>query len=193
MVAEEPAAPVTPVDVDAVEETMAVEPESTEETTEAETLVAALVPVPPAGEGSIFAPTMGTNPKRRPSVNAEMQNAVDAAVSAVLQSAAPKPVNEPTERAAAPDLDIIPLPAGTRMVQIGAYASEAVARQQWQRFAGLHGDLLGDKEHYVQRTNNSGKIFYRLRVAGYETKEDTRAACSALSARGLPCISVTLR
>lgn len=79
------------------------------------------------------------------------------------------------------------------MIQLGAYASEAVARQQWDRLSNQHDDLLGSKDHYVQRTDSSGKIFYRLRVAGYDTKEDTRAACAAISARGLPCITVTLR
>ena len=99
----------------------------------------------------------------------------------------------PLVQGSANDLDVIPLPGGTRMIQLGAYGSEAIARQQWDRLSSQHGDLLAAKEHYVQRTNNSGKVFYRLRVAGYESKSDTKSACAALSARGLPCITVTLK
>ena len=79
------------------------------------------------------------------------------------------------------------------MIQLGAYDSETVARREWDRFQRQHSDLLGGKDNYVQRIESSGRIFYRLRVAGYETRADTRAACSALSARGVPCMTATVR
>lgn len=168
----------------------------------AELEVAALGPLPPLGEGSIYAPAVMKMPQARPAdLNVAMSNAVNAALQAVLAESTATPDLVKPEPAAAPvqvasaesSLDTIPLPEGTRMIQIGAYGSEAVARQQWDRLSSQHDDLLGAKDHFVQRTNNSGKIFYRLRVAGYENKVDTQSACAALSARGLPCITVTLR
>jgi len=168
----------------------------------AELEVAALGPLPPLGEGSIYAPAVMKMPMARPAdLNVAMSNAVNAALEAVLAESTsspdivtPEPAQAPVQVASADaSLDTIPLPNGTRMIQIGAYGSEAVARQQWDRLSSQHDDLLGNKEHYVQRTNNSGKIFYRLRVAGYSDKQATQNACAALSARGLPCITVTLR
>jgi len=168
----------------------------------AELEVAALGPLPPLGEGSAYAPAVMKLPEARPSdLNVAMANAVNAALETVLAESTATPDIVKPEPAEAPvqvadvqaALDTIPLPEGTRMIQIGAYGSEAVARQQWDSLSSQHDDLLGSKEHYVQRTNNSGKVFYRLRVAGYESKRETQDACAALSARGLPCITVTLR
>jgi len=173
----------------------------------AELEVAALGPLPPLGEGSIYAPAVMKTPQARPAdLNVAMANAVNAALETVLAESTtspeivkPEAAEAPVTVAAATDaattgtLDTIPLPDGTRMIQIGAYGSEAVARQQWDRLSSQHEDLLGAKDHYVQRTNNSGKVFYRLRVAGYDNKSDTQSACAALSARGLPCITVTLQ
>ena len=165
--------------------------------------VAALGPLPPIGEGSIYAPALMRLPDARPAdLNVAMADAVNAALETVLAEGTTSPeIVTPTPAVApvsqdtqvADNLDVIPLPAGTRMIQIGAYGSEAVARQQWDRLSGQHSDLLGAKDHFVQRTNSSGKVFYRLRVAGYDSKTATQDACAALSARGLPCITVTLR
>ena len=160
-------------------------------------LVLAGLPVPPAGEGSIYAPARGIKPAQRPVRLAALATTSDVPSAAGTVTDATQPTitaaAAPAPAPSADNLDVIPLPAGTRMIQIGAYGSEAIARQQWDRFSSLHGDVLGGKEHYVQRTNNSGKIFYRLRVAGYATKDESRGACDALAARGLPCITVTLR
>jgi len=164
--------------------------------------IAPVGPLPPLGEGSVYAPALMKLPQARPAdLNVAMANAVNAALETVLAESTTTPDIVKPEAAEAPvqvadaqsSLDTIPLPDGTRMIQIGAYGSESVARQQWDRLSSQHDDLLGAKSHYVQRTNNSGKVFYRLRVAGYESRGDTQAACAALSARGLPCITVTLR
>lgn len=158
--------------------------------------VAALGPTPPLGEGSAYAPAQLLLPKARPDdLGAEMAAAVDAALASVLaEGAAPEatvaPVAEPVQTAS---LGAIPLPKGTRMIQLGAFDSEAVALREWDRISGRHGDLLGGKDHYVQRIESNGRIFYRLRVAGYANKQETQAACAALTARGLPCITATLR
>ena len=192
-----------PVTVAETGETGAADPV----TQPAELEVAALGPLPPLGEGSIYAPAVMKTPQARPAdLNVAMANAVNAALETVLAESttspeivkpeaaeAPVTVAAATEAAPTGTLDTIPLPDGTRMIQIGAYGSEAVARQQWDRLSSQHEDLLGTKDHYVQRTNNSGKVFYRLRVAGYDNKSDTQSACAALSARGLPCITVTLQ
>ena len=83
--------------------------------------------------------------------------------------------------------------AGARLVQLGAYDSEALTRQAWGRLLARHGDLLGAKSLYVERTTANARVFYRLRVAGFDSSGQTGALCEALRARAVDCIPVTLQ
>jgi hypothetical protein len=78
------------------------------------------------------------------------------------------------------------------MVQLGAFDSEAITRQAWNILMSRNADLLGSKSLYVERTTNNARVFYRLRVAGFENADQTRKMCEALRARGVDCIPVTL-
>jgi hypothetical protein len=82
---------------------------------------------------------------------------------------------------------------GARLVQLGAFDSEAITRQAWDILTARHGDLLGSKSLYVERTTANARVFYRLRVAGFESADQTRRMCEALRARGVDCIPVTLQ
>lgn len=89
--------------------------------------------------------------------------------------------------------EVASLDAGSRLVQLGAYDSEAITRQAWGQLIARHGDLLGAKSLYVERTTANARVFYRLRVAGFASAEATRDMCEALRARGVDCIPVTLQ
>ena len=56
-----------------------------------------------------------------------------------------------------------------------------------------NGDLLASKSLYVERATGNARVFYRLRVAGFENTDQTRRMCEALRARGVDCIPVTLQ
>lgn len=85
------------------------------------------------------------------------------------------------------------VPLGTRLVQLGAYDTEAIAVKEWDKLIGKHGDLMAGKNRLVQSATSGGREFYRLRAMGFETVEDSRNLCSALLARGIPCIPVAAR
>jgi hypothetical protein len=89
------------------------------------------------------------------------------------------------------DLDPDGLPAGTRLAQLGAYESEAVARREWDRIATRFGDFMKDKQRVVQKAQSAGSTFYRLRVHGFSDMNDARRFCAALQAEGAECISVS--
>ena len=56
-----------------------------------------------------------------------------------------------------------------------------------------HEALFYAGEHeFVERTTANARVFYRLRVAGFTSTEQTRQMCEALRARGVACIPVTL-
>jgi hypothetical protein len=121
----------------------------------------------------------GPRPRNRPS------NLVVARAKTepVASPAAAKPA-----AAAAPDLR-----PGARLVQLGAFDSEEITRRAWDQLVARNGDLLGSKRLHVERTTANARVFYRLRVAGFASADETRAMCEALRSRGVDCIPVTLQ
>jgi hypothetical protein len=131
----------------------------------------------PAVEPEAVAGAPGPRPLRRPS------NLPPATARATAAEAAPAP---PAAR------EVERVASGARLLQLGAFDSEAITRQAWNVLVSRHPDLLGAKSLYVERTTANARVFYRLRVAGFETADQTRQMCEALRARGVDCIPVTL-
>ena len=78
--------------------------------------------------------------------------------------------------------------SGAPLVQIGAFDSGAIAESEWSRVSGRYGDLFSGKLPLVQEHKAGGRTFYRLRVAGFETRDEARKFCAALIAAGTDCI-----
>ncbi|KEJ97744.1 Sporulation related domain-containing protein [Pseudosulfitobacter pseudonitzschiae] len=91
------------------------------------------------------------------------------------------------------EIDPESLATGTRLVQLGAFDSEEVARQQWTRIEGRFGDYLNGKSRIIQKAQSGGRTFYRLRAHGFTDLSDARRFCSALVAEGADCIPVVTR
>ncbi|MEM8570982.1 MAG: SPOR domain-containing protein [Pseudomonadota bacterium] len=99
----------------------------------------------------------------------------------------------PARTASSGSQEVTGLSSGSRLVQLGAFDSEANTRAAWQRLASANSDLLSSKSLYVERATNNARVFYRLRVAGFETSDQTRQICESLRERNVDCIPVTLR
>jgi hypothetical protein len=91
------------------------------------------------------------------------------------------------------DLDPASLTPGTRLVQLGAYESEAVARSEWERISRRFSTYMEGRKRVIQRAESGGRIFYRLRVAGFEGLSDSRRFCSVLLSENAACIPVIVR
>ncbi|MGH1356884.1 MAG: SPOR domain-containing protein [Thalassovita sp.] len=104
----------------------------------------------------------------------------------------PTPVAVPAATASI-DVEAATLPAGTRLAQLGAYESAAVARKEWDRLYARFGDYMEDKKRVIQRAESGGRTFYRLRAQGFADINDARRFCSALVAEKAECIPVTTR
>ncbi|MDB4196802.1 SPOR domain-containing protein [Ascidiaceihabitans sp.] len=102
------------------------------------------------------------------------------------------PVSAPAKTAVT-DVDPTSVPAGTRLVQLGAFDSAEVARSQWDKIEGRFGDFLQGKSRIVQKANSGGRTFYRLRAMGFSDLSDARRFCSALLAENADCIPVVTR
>lgn len=91
------------------------------------------------------------------------------------------------------DIDPATIPAGTRLVQLGAYESAEIARTEWTRFTTRFAEYMDGKDRVVQKAQSGGRTFYRLRAAGFDDLADARRFCSALAAQNADCIPVVTR
>lgn len=97
------------------------------------------------------------------------------------------------EASATRDVDAASLPAGTRLVQLGAYDSADVARSEWDRISGRFDAYFASKGRVIQRAQSGGKTFYRLRAHGFDDLGEARRFCAALVAGRTDCIPVVTR
>lgn len=85
------------------------------------------------------------------------------------------------------------LPAGTRLAQLGAFASEQIAIDEWERLSKKFELYLSDKTRIIEKAESGGNTFYRLRAHGFSDLNATRQFCSALLAAQTNCIPVVTR
>lgn len=113
-----------------------------------------------------------------------------------VRAAVTPPVSGAPAGPAAPvtsEVSATAVPAGTRLVQLGAFDSEEVARAEWDKLAIRFEDVLDGKGRVIERAQSGGKTFYRLRAMGFEDLSDARRFCSALMAGQAACIPVVTR
>ena len=91
------------------------------------------------------------------------------------------------------EVDPSSVAAGTRVVQLGAFDSEAVARSEWDRLEGRFSDYMAGKSRMIQKATSGGRDFWRLRVVGFDDGSDARRFCAELLAKDAACIPVTVR
>ncbi len=103
------------------------------------------------------------------------------------------PDSASTAALSAVDVDPASVVSGTFMVQLGAFDDRKTAIDEWNSIVGRQGDLIGGRKRYIQVAKSGGRSFYRLRMVGFSSLGDSRRLCSALLARGTPCIPVTAR
>lgn len=135
-----------------------------------------VAPPAPVISGTRFSPKSTMRPPNRPSDLAKQLAEVQPAVARPSTAAF---------------VDSVPL--GTRLVQLGAYDSTDLAVREWDKLFAKHSDLLEGKKRLVQAAESGGRRFFRLRAVGFASKDESRTLCSALLARGTPCIPVTAR
>lgn len=128
---------------------------------------------------------------------------VPASVSGVATSVRPvvRPLNIPAP--AAPADAVAPatsevavttatFPAGTNLVQLGAFPNPALAAEEWDRLQARFGQLMGERERVIQVSNQSSATWYRLRASGFADRAEARRLCAALQAEGAECIAVVV-
>ncbi|MEQ6203526.1 SPOR domain-containing protein [Sulfitobacter sp. HNIBRBA2951] len=91
------------------------------------------------------------------------------------------------------DVAAASVPAGTRVVQLGAFDSPEIARSQWTKLSAQFAPFIEGKQRIVMEAKSGGRTFYRLRAMGFDDIGDARRFCSALVAENVDCIPVVTR
>lgn len=142
----------------------------------------------------VAAPVLaGPRPMNRPAGLKVVRPAKTAAVASKPVATPPPATLIPASASTSAAKEVKSVKTGTRLVQLGAFDSDALTRQAWTQLVAQNRDLLGSKSLYVERTTANARVFYRLRVSGFQTADQTRQMCESLRARGIDCIPVTLQ
>ena len=76
------------------------------------------------------------------------------------------------------------------LAQFGAFDSPEAARAEWEKLEELHGDSIEGRTRVISRDSEDGRIFYRLRAAGFESADDAGRFCAAFADAGRSCLPV---
>jgi hypothetical protein len=91
------------------------------------------------------------------------------------------------------DVDPASILPGARLVQLGAFPTAELAREEWDVVAARFSDFMDGKGRVVEKAEAGGRTFYRLRVAGFDDLADSRRFCAVLVAGEASCIPVAAR
>ncbi len=148
----------------------------------------AATPVPP--KPAPVAKAVAPEPKTATPVPAQPSVPFAPATAAPKQLAANAPPPKQVAPAAAP----VPAPvtqapaSGAYVLQIGAYKSQAEADSAWNTYKAKHAALLAGYSPNVAQADLGDKgTWYRLRIAGFSSKDVASALCDRLKADGGGC------
>ena len=100
---------------------------------------------------------------------------------------------EAPAQATTTEVDAAMIPAGTRLVQLGAFDTEDQARGEWVRLNNKFAPAFAGKAMVVQAAESGGRTFYRLRAHGFADETDARGFCLTLLEQNASCIPVEQR
>jgi len=85
------------------------------------------------------------------------------------------------------------IPAGTRLVQLGAFDSREAALERWSVLEGRFSDYLTGHARVVEPVQIDGQTVHRLRAHRFDDLDEARAFCAVLLAEKADCIPVLTR
>jgi cell division septation protein DedD len=138
---------------------------------------------------AIAAPLVEVIPASVPGVTSSMRPLErPASLQVVATAPAATLAAEPTEIAVTTE----PFPAGTNLVQLGAFPNPSLAAAEWARLQQRFGGLMAGRDRVIQVSNQSSGTWYRLRASGFADRADARRLCAALQAENTDCIAVVV-
>ena len=155
---------------------------------------AAAAPAAPVAEvPATEAPETEAAAPAAPAPAEEIERAeIEAAPEALVPAAPPAPVaSEPAPAAPAAIVPAAPAVAsgGAFVVQLAAVREEAAAKSAYEALQKKHPALLGGHALDVERADLGERgIFYRVRAAGFTTRDAAIRTCTSLKSAGQDCM-----
>ncbi len=139
-------------------------------------------PMPkPVWLGGAATPAEPAAPDAVPDLGLSLEGAPAAAPAALTPATSPAEIDPAT------------LQPGTRLVQLGAFETQDLAREEWLKLAARFGDLMAGKGRVIEAAQSGGRTFFRLRAHGFDTETEARKFCAAFLSEQTACIPVTQR
>ncbi len=115
-----------------------------------------------------------------------------APAQTVTPPKAPKPVRLAARPPAAPQkAAAAAVTKSSYFVQFVSVKSRRAADREWERLRKRYATLLGPFEPSIQKATVAKRgTFYRLRAAGFETRDQARTLCAKMKAAGQGCLVV---
>jgi hypothetical protein len=122
-----------------------------------------------------------------PRTEPEPAESLDDAIAAVLLERESEDVSPPVQQpAVTPSASNV---NGAFLVQVASFRSEADAMDAWQAFSAALPDLALGRAPVIQEADLGERgTYYRLRIAGFDQRNDAVTYCSALQDRGRDCL-----
>ncbi|MBK4216440.1 SPOR domain-containing protein [Paracoccus caeni] len=132
--------------------------------------------------------TASSRPAPRPRATRVASAATTATDARPAAPAAEAPAARPQAAPAAAPA-VAASSASGAVVQLGAFDSNAIAANEWNRLAGKFSSF-GSKQQVIQEHQSNGRTFWRLRVAGFGSISEAREFCAALKSGGTDCLAL---
>jgi len=73
------------------------------------------------------------------------------------------------------------------LVQLSAVSTETAARSEWQNLTKRMPELLNGRQPVFSKTERDGRVFWRVRTAGFSDVGDAKTFCDRVRAKGGGC------
>lgn len=113
--------------------------------------------------------------------------AVEPETAKAVEPDTAQAASEPETAEAAPNPETAPTKLSGWMVQLSSQSEAGAAWNVWKKLSVRHGQLLAGHEAAVVKADLGGKVYYRLRVHGLDSRDDARKLCARLKSRGTSC------
>ena len=149
-------------------------------------------------------PANGTIRKQSDSIEDALKLALQNNESSVGLAQAIRPPKRPSnlapigsaraaQVASVRDLSPSDISAGSALVQLGAFDSEAVAKAEWQRLDKRFSSFMRGRDRLIVKATSGGRDFYRLRAVGFADIDDAKRFCATMVAGDVDCIPILAR
>jgi D-alanyl-D-alanine carboxypeptidase len=135
-------------------------------------------PLPPAAAAAKAAPA--PLEVRAPALALQAEPAKPAALAVVAAVAEPAPKAEPARSTAV---------RSGWIVQVGAFGSEAEAKQHLEEAQSKAKNLLGRADPFTEAVTKGDKTYYRARFAGLD-RDKAEATCKQLRRSDIACMTI---